>query len=194
MVWLVKFLHYLSPPFSPLSHFPLLLLSLLSPPSLPSLSLPPPSPLPLSPQVISKRRINKLEQTLLHWRTRLRSKQQKDTVAQRPVTLRRRRQQVKSEDNWPLFYYQFNEDHATSTLIWNYKVHSRGNHVHAMSLDVVQSVPSDLMYGGTSYGLFSPFRHEKNFVKLLKMKFAHSRSTKTYLATLSSRGTTWSLR
>ena len=73
-------------------------------------------------QTLSKRRINKLEQTLIHWRARLRSTPQKDTTAQRPVTLRKRRQQVKSEDNWPLFYYQFNEDHALSTLIWNYKV------------------------------------------------------------------------
>lgn len=72
-------------------------------------------------QTLSKRRINKLEQTLIHWRTRLRSKQQKDVAAQRPITLRKRRQQIKSEDNWPLFYYQFNEDHAISTLIWNYK-------------------------------------------------------------------------
>ncbi|CAI8019270.1 DnaJ homolog subfamily C member 13, partial [Geodia barretti] len=72
-------------------------------------------------QTLSKRRINKLELTLIHWRTRLRSKPQRDTTAQRPVTLRKRRQQIKTEDNWPLFYYQFNEDHSLSTLIWNYK-------------------------------------------------------------------------
>ena len=58
----------------------------------------------------------------------------------------------------------------------------------------VQSVPSGLLYSGTSYELFSPFRHVKNFAKLSKMRFAPSRLTKTCLVTPSSRGTTWSLR
>ncbi|CAI8019163.1 DnaJ homolog subfamily C member 13, partial [Geodia barretti] len=35
-------------------------------------------------QTLSKRRINKLELTLIHWRTRLRSKPQRDATAQRP--------------------------------------------------------------------------------------------------------------
>ena len=75
-------------------------------------------------QTLSKRRINKLELTLIHWRTRLRSKAQKDATAQRPVTLRKRRQQIKTSDNWPLFYYQFSEDHSKASLIWNYKVYT----------------------------------------------------------------------
>ena len=94
-------------------------------PYLHTVTLPLPSPsslLPPWPQTLSKRRINKLELTLIHWRTRLRSKPQRDATAQRPVTLRKRRQQIKTEDNWPLFYYQFNEDHSLSTLILNYKV------------------------------------------------------------------------
>jgi len=39
-----------------------------------------------------------------------------------PITLRKRRQRIKSEANWSLFYYQFNRDHAKPNLIWNYKV------------------------------------------------------------------------
>ena len=67
---------------------------------------------------ISRRRMNIVESTLLHWRSRLRAKPTTDAP---PVTLRKRRQNVKSEANWILFYHKFMEDHATSTLIWNYK-------------------------------------------------------------------------
>lgn len=35
--------------------------------------------------------------------------------------LRRRRQRVKSTENWDLFYYKFNLDHALPNLIWNFK-------------------------------------------------------------------------
>lgn len=52
---------------------------------------------------ISRRKMNIVESTLLHWRSRLRSKPTPDTV---PVTLRKRRQNVKSEANWPLFYHR----------------------------------------------------------------------------------------
>ena len=40
----------------------------------------------------------------------------------KPVVLRKRRQRIKSEANWSLFYYQFNCDHAKPNLIWNRKV------------------------------------------------------------------------
>ena len=40
----------------------------------------------------------------------------------KPIVLRKRRQRIKSEANWPLFYYYFNRDHAKPNLLWNYKV------------------------------------------------------------------------
>ena len=39
----------------------------------------------------------------------------------RPIVLRKRRERVKSSENWPLFYYQFNRDHSKPNLIWNFK-------------------------------------------------------------------------
>lgn len=57
---------------------------------------------------LSCRKINMLESTLLHWRTKLRHKQAATAVtSQQPVTLRKRRQNIKSEANWPLFYYRW---------------------------------------------------------------------------------------
>ena len=56
-------------------------------------------------QTLSKRRVTKLEQTLIHWRSRLRSKPDAATSIL-PITLRKRRENVKSEDNWKLFYYK----------------------------------------------------------------------------------------
>ena len=40
---------------------------------------------------------------------------------EKPIVLRKRREYVKSTDNWPLFYYHFSKDHSKSNLIWNYK-------------------------------------------------------------------------
>ncbi|XP_019858666.1 PREDICTED: dnaJ homolog subfamily C member 13 [Amphimedon queenslandica] len=67
---------------------------------------------------LSRKKLNVVESTLLHWRARLRSKPQ---PTGQPVTLRKRRENIKSEANWTLFYYKFTIDHATSSLIWNYK-------------------------------------------------------------------------
>ncbi|KAL3854398.1 hypothetical protein ACJMK2_013668 [Sinanodonta woodiana] len=62
----------------------------------------------------------KVEEFLQHWRAKigLETKQNND---QKPIVLRKRRQRIKSEANWPLFYYNFNKDHAKPNLIWNYK-------------------------------------------------------------------------
>lgn len=62
----------------------------------------------------------KVDQLLQHWRSRigLENKQQNE---QKPIVLRKRRQRIRSEANWPLFYYQFNRDHAKPNLIWNFK-------------------------------------------------------------------------
>jgi len=42
-------------------------------------------------------------------------------INQKPVVLRKRRQRIKIEANWDLFYYRFGQDHAKSNLIWNFK-------------------------------------------------------------------------
>lgn len=41
---------------------------------------------------------------------------------QQPVTLRKRRERVKSKANWKLFFYMFNNDFAKPDLIWTHKV------------------------------------------------------------------------
>ena len=92
-----------------------------------------------------------LDQVLSHWRARLGLEQLKlPTVGGgsgggvsglinsepevKPVVLRKRRQRVKSEANWALFYYQFNCDHAKPNLIWNrkviYQIHGKLGAVH----------------------------------------------------------------
>ncbi|KAI0215551.1 DnaJ-like subfamily C member 13 [Lamellibrachia satsuma] len=42
-------------------------------------------------------------------------------VEERPIVLRKRRQQIKCEANWKLFYYHFSKDHSKPNLIWNFK-------------------------------------------------------------------------
>ena len=37
------------------------------------------------------------------------------------IVLRRRRQRVKIDQNWDMFYYKFYEDHGQPNLIWNFK-------------------------------------------------------------------------
>ncbi|XP_056011194.1 dnaJ homolog subfamily C member 13-like isoform X2 [Ostrea edulis] len=63
----------------------------------------------------------KVDELLQHWRAKIgleKNKQQNDL---KPVTLRKRRQRIKSEANWSLFYYYFGRDHAKPNLLWNYK-------------------------------------------------------------------------
>ena len=52
---------------------------------------------------LSRRKLNVVESTLLHWRSRLKSKPNPHT---QPIALRKRRQNVRSEANWSLFYYK----------------------------------------------------------------------------------------
>lgn len=60
---------------------------------------------------------------LQHWGARVGIHiERKDKLKERPIVLRRRRERVKAEANWTLFYYKFNQDHALPNLIWNYKV------------------------------------------------------------------------
>ncbi|XP_056376625.1 dnaJ homolog subfamily C member 13 isoform X2 [Hyla sarda] len=62
----------------------------------------------------------KVDLVLLHWRDRM-GIAQKENINQKPVILRKRRQRIKIEANWDLFYYRFHQDHARSNLIWNFK-------------------------------------------------------------------------
>ena len=65
-----------------------------------------------------------VENVFQHWRERIgipRSETEKPVPGIKPVVLRRRRERIKSEANWPMFYYQFIQDHARPDLIWNFK-------------------------------------------------------------------------
>lgn len=62
-----------------------------------------------------------VEHFLQHWKMRISPHQNDERNQQRPIVLRKRRQRVKSEVNWPMFYYQFHQDHARPDLIWNFK-------------------------------------------------------------------------
>ncbi|KAM8967651.1 dnaJ homolog subfamily C member 13 isoform 1-T1 [Pelodytes ibericus] len=81
----------------------------------------------------------KVDIVLLHWRDRM-GIAQKENVAQKPVILRKRRQRIKIESNWELFYYRFHQDHARSNLIWNFKTReelrdSLENEMRAFNVD-----------------------------------------------------------
>nr|CAD7426370.1 unnamed protein product [Timema monikensis] len=62
-----------------------------------------------------------VEHALQHWGSRMGLERRDDKVRERPVVLRKRRERIKSEANWPLFYYKFNKDHTLANLIWNHK-------------------------------------------------------------------------
>lgn len=60
---------------------------------------------------------------LQHWGARVGiSLERKEKLKERPIVLRRRRERIKAEANWLLFYWKFNQDHAIPNLIWNHKV------------------------------------------------------------------------
>ena len=62
-----------------------------------------------------------LETALQHWRERIGIPTRDDKNQPKPVVLRKRRVRIKSTANWPMFYYQFYNDHSKPDLIWNYK-------------------------------------------------------------------------
>ncbi|XP_015790480.1 dnaJ homolog subfamily C member 13-like [Tetranychus urticae] len=63
-----------------------------------------------------------VETALKHWRERIGIPKRTDNRPQiKPILLRKRRERIKSTANWPMFYYQFENDHAKPDLIWNYK-------------------------------------------------------------------------
>ncbi|KAK9875337.1 hypothetical protein WA026_007733 [Henosepilachna vigintioctopunctata] len=57
-----------------------------------------------------------------HWGARVGlTVDRKEKNKEKPIVLRRRRERIKAEANWALFYYQFSQDHALPNLIWNHK-------------------------------------------------------------------------
>lgn len=75
-----------------------------------------------------KRRRNvhvmQLEKYLTHWKSKVEDRvglKKKEQKQEKPVVLRKRRQRIKIEANWELFYYKFGIDHSTPLLIWNIK-------------------------------------------------------------------------
>ncbi|XP_048827820.1 dnaJ homolog subfamily C member 13 isoform X4 [Brienomyrus brachyistius] len=68
----------------------------------------------------------KADVLLMHWRDKMgiaQKEQDRNNLNpnHKPVILRKRRQRIKIEANWELFYYRFQLDHARSNLIWNLK-------------------------------------------------------------------------
>lgn len=61
---------------------------------------------------------------LQHWGARVGiTLKREEKIKERPIVLRRRRERKKAESNWPLFYWNFNQDHTLPNLIWNHKVY-----------------------------------------------------------------------
>ncbi|GFR63073.1 LOW QUALITY PROTEIN: DnaJ-like protein subfamily C member 13 [Elysia marginata] len=82
----------------------------------------------------------KIDNVLQHWRARIGVNNKQQQQNEKPIVLRKRRQRIKSEANWPLFYYQFNQDHAKPNLLWNYKTReelreSLENEMRAFTVD-----------------------------------------------------------
>uniref|UniRef100_A0A1I8HXS4 J domain-containing protein n=1 Tax=Macrostomum lignano TaxID=282301 RepID=A0A1I8HXS4_9PLAT len=62
-----------------------------------------------------------IENFLVHWRSRIGFQKKQPQKEEKPIVLRKRRQRVKSEANWAMFYYQFCKDHTKPNLLWNYR-------------------------------------------------------------------------
>lgn len=63
-----------------------------------------------------------VEIALGHWGTSLGLERKEDKLQVRPIVLRRRRERIKSQANWKLFYYKFNQNHTSPWLLWNHQV------------------------------------------------------------------------
>lgn len=63
-----------------------------------------------------------MEDVFNHWRKRIGITSTLEvTEDKQPVVLRRRREMIKSNLNWNMFFYQFTQNHAIPDLIWNHK-------------------------------------------------------------------------
>ncbi|XP_019866686.2 dnaJ homolog subfamily C member 13 [Aethina tumida] len=73
-------------------------------------------------KIVEKKMEHYTNLALQHWGSRVGiSLPRQENNKERPIVLRRRRERIKAEANWPLFYFQFNQDHALPNLIWNHK-------------------------------------------------------------------------
>lgn len=80
-----------------------------------------------------------LENALEHWGAQV-GIERREKIQERPIVLRKRRERVKSQANWKLFYYKFSQDHALPNLIWNHKTREElrtalENEIRAFSCD-----------------------------------------------------------
>ncbi|XP_076821267.1 dnaJ homolog subfamily C member 13-like isoform X2 [Clavelina lepadiformis] len=94
-------------------------------------------------------------QLMTHWRDQMGLKQV-DTNQQKPIVLRKRRQRIKSEANWPLFYYQFSLDHAKPNLIWNHKTREElrdalENEMRAFQIDKELGLKTEISWNYTEF-------------------------------------------
>ncbi|XP_066599154.1 dnaJ homolog subfamily C member 13 isoform X2 [Prorops nasuta] len=80
-----------------------------------------------------------VDNALQHWGARV-GIERREKIRERPIVLRKRRERIKSEANWKLFYYKFNQDHSLPNLIWNHKTREElrtalENEIRAFSSD-----------------------------------------------------------
>ncbi|XP_074640124.1 dnaJ homolog subfamily C member 13-like isoform X2 [Tubulanus polymorphus] len=88
-------------------------------------------------RAIEKALEKQIENVMVHWRTRMGLEKKQE---EKPIVLRKRRQRIKAEANWLLFYYQLNRDHSKPNLIWNYKTREElkdalENEIRAFNVD-----------------------------------------------------------
>uniref|UniRef100_A0A914YWG2 J domain-containing protein n=1 Tax=Panagrolaimus superbus TaxID=310955 RepID=A0A914YWG2_9BILA len=83
-----------------------------------------------------------LESFLNHWNLNQKlaflERPKENDKTQKPVVLRKRRRQIKSEANWRLFSYYFIRDHAKADLIWNEKTREEFRHAIENELRILQ--------------------------------------------------------
>lgn len=111
---------------------------------------------PPSWQVIEKH----VELVLQHWRARI-GLQKKEDKIQKPIVLRKRRERIKCEANWQMFYYQFNLDHSKPDLIWNYRTREElkdalENEIRAFNMDRDLSRNTVISWNHTEFEIHYP--------------------------------------
>ncbi|KAJ8925386.1 hypothetical protein NQ315_009217 [Exocentrus adspersus] len=101
---------------------------------------------------------------LQHWGARVGIQlKREEKIKERPIVLRRRRERKKAESNWPLFYWNFNQDHALPNLIWNHK--TREELRSALDTEV-RNFSSDRELAGSALVAWNHQEFELNYVCL----------------------------
>ncbi|XP_017781227.1 PREDICTED: dnaJ homolog subfamily C member 13 [Nicrophorus vespilloides] len=86
-----------------------------------------------------EKQLKVVEKKLEHWGAQIGIVvERKEKMRERPIVLRRRRERVKAEANWQMFYWKFNQDHALPNLIWNHK--TRGELRSALDKEIATFV------------------------------------------------------